>query len=119
MEPLYNFVSKYQDGSKCLGIVILLASVTVILSSLCAWILISLDKKRKASNFLIVNEEAEIPKIKLTDALSFRIELWLIVLICFLFYSTQFPFISLSKTYLMRKYNWNAFETSLQQRYYF
>jgi hypothetical protein len=118
MEPLYNFVNKYQDGAKCLGIVIAIGGITVILSALCAWILILLDRKRSANStsVFITNEESEIPKIKLKDALSFRFDFWLIVLICFLFYSTQFPFISLSKTYLMGKYSWTASETSLQQR---
>ncbi len=116
MEPLYNFVNKYHDGPKCLGIVIGIGGITVILSALCAWILIPLDRKRIKTNVFITSEESEIPKIKLKDALSFRFDFWLIVLICFLFYSTQFPFISLSKTYLMGKYSWTAAETSLQQR---
>jgi len=117
MEPLYNFVSQYQNGAKCLGVVIAIGGITVILSALCAWILIPLDRKRSATNIAIANgEELVIPVIKLRDAINFKLELWLIVLICFLFYSTQFPFISLSKTYLMGKYGWTASETSLQQR---
>lgn len=120
MEPLYNFVSKYQNGPKCLGVVIAIAGITVVLSALCAWILIPLDRKRIASNVIIaIGEDSEIPVIKLKDALHFKLELWLIILICFLFYSTQFPFISLSKTYLMGKYGWSASETSLQQSLFF
>ena len=86
MEPLYDFVNKYQEGSKCLGIVIAIGGITVILSALCAWILIPLDRRRSASNVVTDNQDSEVQLIKLKDALSFRVELWLIVLICFLFY---------------------------------
>lgn len=53
------------------------------------------------------------------DALNFPLELWLIIIICVVFYSATFPFISLGKLFFVRKYHCVPILSSLQQSLFF
>jgi hypothetical protein len=117
MSPIYDYVNKNESGPKCLGITIFIASITVVLSSLCAFLLIYLDRRR--CNFVKKHSPASSSskeKMKLKDALSFPIQLWLMIVICIVFYSATFPFISLAKLFFIRKYNASTAIATLQQR---
>ncbi len=117
MSPIYDFVNKYESGPKCLGITIFIASVTVVLSSLCAFLLIYLDRRRcHFTKKHTPNSSSSKEKMKLKDALSFPLQLWLIIIICIVFYSATFPFISLAKLFFIRKYNASNAMATLQQR---
>ena len=50
---------------------------------------------------------------------TFRAELWLIVLVCLVFYANAFSFVSLSKLYLIRKYALSEQLATLQQSLFF
>lgn len=84
MTPIYNYVNTFEDGYKCLGITILLASITCVLSTLCAFVLGPLDKRRERclKRNESKNSQNNSPTIKLTDAIYFPVQLWLIILIC-------------------------------------
>jgi hypothetical protein len=81
MTPIYDYVNQFEQGNKCLGIAILLASITCVLSTLCAFVLAPLDNRRE--RILKQTEtKKETPIIKLTDAFYFPVTLWLIIMIC-------------------------------------
>jgi hypothetical protein len=88
MAPIYDYVNTFATGYKCLGISILLASITCVFSTLCSFILLPLDKNRQ--NYLnrqnSLNIEKDVPSIKLTDAIHFPIQLWFIIAICVVLY---------------------------------
>ena len=76
------------------GAAILLASCTSILSTVCAFIMIFLDKRRTRSiRAETVNQSKVVQKIKFTDALKFPFEFWLLVIIVAVFYCATFPFV--------------------------
>lgn len=118
MGPIYNAVSNFITGYKCLGISIILASITCAFSTVCTIIVSCMDKKRQ--NFMRIKEDKnskqKAEKINLRDALNFPLELWLIFIICVVFYSATFPFISLGKLFFIRKYHCVPILSSLQQR---
>ena len=94
MNPIYDYINKTNSGYKCLGITILLVSITVIISTLCAFLLRPLDKRRR--RMLRVESSEELKpnqKITIRDIFSFPLEIWLIIIICIVFYSATFPFI--------------------------
>jgi hypothetical protein len=121
MGPIYDSIAKYETGYKCLGISILLAAITCAFSTLCAIIISYMDLKREKflKRFQKFKDEKVKPadKIRLQDALYFPLELWLIIIICVVFYSATFPFISLGKLFFIRKYNFSPTISSLQQRF--
>lgn len=94
MNPIYNYISSLKSGYECLGAAILLASSTVILSTICAFIMIFLDKRRTRSiRMESGNQLKATQKIKFTDALKFPFEFWLLVIIVAVFYCATFPFV--------------------------
>lgn len=84
MTPIYNYVNQYEDGYKCLGITILLASITCVVSALCSFVLAPMDKRRERviKKNEILNSTSNTETIKLTDAIHFPVQLWLIIAIC-------------------------------------
>ena len=58
MNPIYDYVSEFQFGSKALGLTLLIASFSVIVSSACAFIMFFLDKRRR--NFSRIHQETMV-----------------------------------------------------------
>ncbi len=128
MNPIYDYVSKFQIGSKALGLTLLIASFSVIVSSACAFIMYIFDKRRR--NCLRFSQETNITNensdsvsskaqiFKFRDMLKFPIQFWLIIIICVVFFSVTFPFVGLAKLNFIRKYSNSSFIASLQQRYF-
>lgn len=116
MNPIYNYISEFKSDYECLGTSILLASLTAIMSTCCAFILSPLDKRR--TKILKINSKRsnEEEQMKLTDVFNFPFQLWIIFVICIVFYSATFPFISLGKLYFIKKYNSSSSSAALQQR---
>ena len=104
MTPLYEAVNRAgKVGHECLGYTLLIASITCLFSMLCAVILIFLNRRR---NRFIPQEPVKAgEEIKLTDALHFPLQLWLLFIICVAYYCAIFPFISLAKVFFISKYD--------------
>ena len=71
------------------------ASVTCILSFVCALILAYFDKR--AAKILKKDETQTGEKVNLTDAKNFSLSFWLICIICVTYYVTIFPFTALGR----------------------
>lgn len=117
MNPIYDYINKFKSGYECLGVALFVASITAVGSTCCAFILSPLHKYRKrilrvSTKKLLVEE-----RIKLRESLKFPVQVWLIMIICLVFYSATFPFISLGKVYFIKKYGSSSTSASLQQRF--
>lgn len=117
MTPIYEFVSQFESGYKCLGITIIIASLVCVLSLVCSFILFVLDKRR--DRFGIDIQPSDEKVIKLKDIIHFPVQFWLIVFICAIYIASVFPFISLGKLYFIRKFNQTANSASLLQSLFF
>ena len=125
MGPIYDYLHKYADGSKRLGLALLCTSVLVVLSTISAVIMLFLENRRKrilrtaaaSSSRSQLNMKPE--KIKCQDILAFPAQLWLLTLICIAFYSATIPFTSIGKVFFKKKYAWNELSASLQQSLFF
>jgi hypothetical protein len=120
MEPIYKYVSTFESGPKCLGITITLVSLTVVLSTVCAFVLSPLDKRRiRILRIDESNKQTRSYKTILQDTLNLfmNLKFWLIIVICITFYSATFPFISLGKLFFVKKYEFTTSLAALQQRY--
>jgi len=95
MEPVYNYVSQYYKGPKCIGIVLFLAATTCVMSMICACVLGFMDKR--AERLLRRGEGQEPQVVSLKDVKDFKPIFWLIALICIAYYVAIFPFIALGK----------------------
>lgn len=95
MEPLYKYVSQYYTGYMCIGVVLLLATTTCVMSFVCALILGWMDKR--AQRLLRRNDNPSGEIAKLTDVKTFKITFWMISIICVAYYVAVFPFIALGK----------------------
>ena len=121
---IYSYISEYKSGSECLGLTILFSSMMAVISCLCSFILVPLDRQRHRT--LEVNRQksrttlSETSKgVNFRDMASFPPQLWLMVSIAFIFYSVTFPFISLSKVFFIKKYSASTTLASLQQSLFF
>ncbi|KOC71151.1 Major facilitator superfamily domain-containing protein 1 [Habropoda laboriosa] len=102
MEPLYNYVSQYYKGPKCIGIVLFIATLTCVGSMICACILGIMDKRAER---LLRRGEGQEPKVvNLTDVKYFKPIFWLITIIAVAYYIAIYPFIALGKVFFERKY---------------
>jgi Na+/melibiose symporter-like transporter len=120
MGPIYDYLHVYADGNKRLGLAILSATILVIISTLCAVVMLFLENRRKrilrtSSRFQPIKPD----KITAKDVASFPPQIWLITLICIAFYSATIPFSALSKVYFMKKYQCDEWSASLQQSLFF
>jgi len=103
MSPLYNYVNQYIKGRECLGVTLLLASLTCLFSFLCALILAWLDKKANENKGPPeIDEEEKV--VRLSDITDFSLPFWLVCVICVTYYIAIFPFIALGKVFFMRKF---------------
>lgn len=117
MNPIYDFISKYKSGYECLGTSIFAASITAIGSTCCAFILNPLHKYRKRILRVTTKKLLVEERIRIRESLKFPFQVWLIIIICLVFYSATFPFISLGKLYFIKKYGFSSTSASLQQRF--
>ncbi|KAG4066419.1 hypothetical protein HA402_007055 [Bradysia odoriphaga] len=106
MEPLYKYVSQFYKGHMCTGVVLLLASITCLMSFVCALILGWMDKR--AQRILRRNDNPGGEIAKLTDVKTFKVTFWMVSVICVAYYVAIFPFIALGKVFFMRKYDFSA-----------
>ncbi|XP_033325269.1 lysosomal dipeptide transporter MFSD1 isoform X1 [Megalopta genalis] len=103
MEPIYQFVNQYYKGPECIGLILFLASLTLVVSLICACVLGAMDKRAET---LLRRGDGQLPKvISLTDVKDFKPIFWLITFICIAYYVSIFPFIALGKVFFERKYS--------------
>ncbi|XP_058816315.1 major facilitator superfamily domain-containing protein 1-like [Topomyia yanbarensis] len=107
MVPVYNYVrSMGYKGHQCTGVVLLMATLTCVMSMLCALILGWMDKR--AARILQRNDnppDGEV--VKLSDIKTFKISFWMVTVICVAYYVAIFPFIALGKVFFMRKFDFS------------
>lgn len=95
MEPLYKYMNQYFKGYMCTGAVLMLASLTCVMSFMCALALGWMDKR--AQRILQRNDNPDGEVAKLTDVKTFKITFWMVSVICVAYYVAIFPFIALGK----------------------
>lgn len=110
MVLVYNQIHEWVSGYLSLGYALLFASVTCILSFICALILAYFDKR---ASKILKKDNTEIgEKVNLTDAKNFSLSFWLICIICVTYYVTIFPFTALGSTFFQRKYDMSQKEAN-------
>ncbi|XP_053692957.1 major facilitator superfamily domain-containing protein 1-like isoform X2 [Sabethes cyaneus] len=105
MVPVYNYVrSLGYQGHQCTGVVLLMATLTCVMSMLCALMLGWMDKR--AARILRRNDNPPNGEVaRLSDIKTFRITFWMVTVICVAYYVAIFPFIALGKVFFMRKFD--------------
>lgn len=95
MVLVYSQFHEWFSGYINLGFALLFASVTCILSFVCALTLAYFDKR---ADKILKKEEIQVgEKVNLTDAKNFSLSFWLICIICVTYYVTIFPFTALGR----------------------
>ncbi|XP_053662029.1 major facilitator superfamily domain-containing protein 1-like isoform X2 [Anopheles marshallii] len=108
MVPIYKYVKSlgYQ-GHMCTGVVLLLATLTCVMSMICALLLGWMD--RRAARILKRNDSAPGGEVaKLSDVRTFQVSFWMVTVICVAYYVAIFPFIALGKVFFMRKFDFTS-----------
>lgn len=95
MDPMYEYVGNWYQGYVCLGVVLLIATGTCIMSFICAVILGWMD--RRAQTILQRNDNPSGEIAKLSDAKTFKVTFWMVSVICVAYYVAIFPFIAFGK----------------------
>lgn len=95
MEPIYGVVKQYYTGHTAIGVVLLLAGTTCIMSFICALILGWMDKR--AQRILNRSDNVNGEAAQLKDIFTFKSTFWMVSIICVAYYVAIFPFIALSK----------------------
>lgn len=104
VEPTYLYIEKFGlVGYQTLGIVLLLAAVTCILSLVFSLILGYLDKR--AQRVLNRRDPGETEVARLSDVAHFPISLWLVTLVIVTYYCSIFPFIAFAKEFFEVRFN--------------
>ncbi|KAJ6669405.1 hypothetical protein lerEdw1_008214 [Lerista edwardsae] len=98
------------SGHTTLGVTLLIAGVTCVLSLLCAMILAYLD--RRAEKILYKEEGKTGEVIQITDVKDFSLSLWLMIMICVCYYVAIFPFIGLGKVFFIEKFKFSSQDAS-------
>uniref|UniRef100_A0A8D9ENK9 Lysosomal dipeptide transporter MFSD1 n=2 Tax=Cacopsylla melanoneura TaxID=428564 RepID=A0A8D9ENK9_9HEMI len=111
VEPMYDYVAKMgYPGYETLGIVLLLAGITCLLSLLCALLLGCLDKR--AERILNRVESTNTEVVRLSDVTQFPLSFWMVVIIIVAYYASIFPFVSLAKKLFMTRFNLTSDEAN-------
>ncbi|KAH8390743.1 hypothetical protein KR215_001666 [Drosophila sulfurigaster] len=110
MQPIYDYVSKFYEGHRALGVVLLLATLTCVMSLLCALILGIMDKRAERILQRNNNPSGEIPK--LTDVFTFKAPFWMVSIICVAYYVAIFPFIALGQKFFMDRFGYTESEAN-------
>lgn len=95
MEPIYNYVNEFYQGPKAIGVVLLLATLTCVMSMICALILGWMDKR--SQRILRRNDNPGGEVAQLSDIGTFKVSFWMVSVICVAYYVAIFPFIALGK----------------------
>ncbi|CAG0904006.1 unnamed protein product, partial [Cyprideis torosa] len=103
MGPLYNAVHESYKGHTCLGIVLGIASLSCIVSFLCASILGWMDWRR--GRILKTDAAQTGETIRLSDVKEFGTSFWLMTVIAVAYYVAIFPFVGLGQVFFQRKFN--------------
>ncbi|CAG9767899.1 unnamed protein product [Ceutorhynchus assimilis] len=103
MEPIYDWVLKSFDGSHILGIALLIASATCLLSMLCSLILGFMDKRAERMTRRTETQTTEV--VRITDVKDFKLTFWLVSCICVSYYVAIFPFISVGQEFFMIRFD--------------
>lgn len=104
MQPIYNYVHQFYQGHQAIGVVLLLAASTCVLSLICALILGWMDRRSERILRRTNNHSGEIAK--LSDVLTFKCTFWMVSVICVSYYVAIFPFIALGKKFFMDKFHY-------------
>lgn len=113
MEPLYKYMSRFYQGHECTGAVLMLATLTCVMSFVCALALGWMDKRaerllRRGGGGGDGQTTGGEPVAKLSDVRTFRVTFWMVSVICVAYYVAIFPFIALGKVFFMRKFDFSA-----------
>lgn len=95
MEPIYKYVNQFYKGPTCIGVVLMFASITCVVSMMSALILGCLDKR--AERILRRNDNSSGEVARLSDVKTFKVSFWMVSVICVAYYVAIFPFIALGK----------------------
>lgn len=95
MEPIYNYVNNFYTGHLCIGVVLLIASITCFVSFITALMLGWMD--RRAERILQRNANSSGEVAQLSDVKTFKVSFWMVSVICIAYYVAIFPFIALGK----------------------
>lgn len=95
MEPIYKYVNQFYEGHRCIGVVLLIASTTCLMSFVTALTLGWMD--RRAQRILQRNDNPNGDVAQLSDIKTFKVTFWMVSLICIAYYVAIFPFIALGK----------------------
>lgn len=104
MQPIYDYVSKFYQGHTALGVVLLLATLTCVMSMVCALILGWMDKRAERILQRNTNPAGQVPK--LTDVFSFKPPFWMVSVICVAYYVAIFPFIALGQKFFVDRFDY-------------
>lgn len=110
MVLVYNQFHEWFSGYVNLGVTLLFASATCLLSFICALILAYFDKR--ATKLLKKDDAQTGEKVNLTDAKNFSLSFWLICVICVTYYVSIFPFTAIASTFFQRKYDMSQKEAN-------
>ncbi|XP_076344249.1 lysosomal dipeptide transporter MFSD1-like [Tachypleus tridentatus] len=106
MQPIYKWIDKSYEGYECLGIVLFVASVSCLLSLICAFVLGFLDWR--AEKILKKASVGTGETISLTDVKDFPLSFWLLTVICIAYYVAIFPFIGLGSVFFEKKFGFTS-----------
>ncbi|CAG0878892.1 unnamed protein product [Darwinula stevensoni] len=103
MMYVYSYIHEYFKGPKCIGVVLMIAAVTCLLSLICATLLGWMDAHRNRQT--AENGDAPAEVIHLKDVKDFPASFWLTSVIAVAYYVAIFPFIGLGQVFFERKYS--------------
>ncbi|XP_050307536.1 major facilitator superfamily domain-containing protein 1-like [Anthonomus grandis grandis] len=103
MEPIYNWVAERVSGTHILGLALLIAASTCLLSMACSLILGFMD--RRADRILRRSENMNTEIVRITDMKDFKMPFWLVSCICVSYYVAIFPFISIGQAFFVERFH--------------
>lgn len=104
MHPIYNYARHSNQPQTALGITLLIASLTCVISFIFSLILAIQDKR--AERILARPHIRSDENISIKDATNFKSEFWMLSIICVSFYLTIFPFIALGSKFFQEKWHY-------------
>lgn len=104
MQPIFNMARANNTAQVALGYTLLIASLTCVLSFVVALVLALQDKRaeRILQRPVVQSDEA----ISIKDAVDFKLEFWMLTIICVSFYLTIFPLIALGSKFFQTKWQY-------------
>ncbi|XP_033121743.1 major facilitator superfamily domain-containing protein 1-like [Anneissia japonica] len=111
MKPIYDATSEALPDYKRLAIALWVGAGFCILSMICGLMLWYYDARAARITKKGLGETGEV--IKLSDVKDFPLTLWLIFLVCVMYYVAVFPFIGLGTVFFQDKFDFNPTEANL------